>query len=170
MEPMTLVPPVVSGGSDFESFFGAEYVRLVRALVLVTGVRQVEAEDLAQEAMARVFERWDRVAAMETPSGYAFQVARNLHRRRLRSLLRAPRVVAADHGEDPAAIAGARRDVRSALLALSRRDREVLVLVGVLGLSNREAAETLGINDGALRVRLHRARAAFRERYEVADG
>jgi RNA polymerase sigma factor (sigma-70 family) len=165
----TLASPVTAK-PDFESFFRDEYAGLVRALALSTGAGQAEAEDLVQEAMARVYERWPRVVTMASPSGYAFQVARNLHRRRLRTLLRSPVKVVTDHGEDPAAIAGSREDVRRALMALPRRDREVLVMIGVLGLTNHEAAVALGTSDGALRVRLHRARAAFRNRYEVSDG
>ncbi len=55
----------VAAGLDFEEFFRAEYRGLVRALVLLTADRG-EAEELTQEAMARVYERWDRVGAMES--------------------------------------------------------------------------------------------------------
>lgn len=162
--------PAVTVDADFESFFRDEYARLVRALAMATGGDRAEAEDLAQEAMARVYERWDRVARMASPSGYVFQIARNLHRRRLRTLLRSPRTRERDHGVDPADIAESQGDVRRALRGLSRAEREALIMVAVLGLSTQEAAAALGTTDGALRVRLHRARAAFRDRYEVSDG
>src|SRR4029453_16523446 len=45
-------------GADFGSFFEAEYERLFQALYLACGDK-TEAEDLAQEAMARAFERWN---------------------------------------------------------------------------------------------------------------
>jgi DNA-directed RNA polymerase specialized sigma24 family protein len=51
---------------DFRAFFEHERVRLVRATLLLTG-NVAEAEDLAQEALARVLERWDRVSEMESP-------------------------------------------------------------------------------------------------------
>ena len=51
---------------DFEGFFRAEYPRLARACYLLTG-EAAEAEDLAQEAMARTFERWNRIRAMDSP-------------------------------------------------------------------------------------------------------
>jgi DNA-directed RNA polymerase specialized sigma24 family protein len=57
---------------DFEGFFRAEYPQLARAGYLLTG-EAAEAEDLAQEAMARTFERWDRVRAMESPAGYVYR-------------------------------------------------------------------------------------------------
>jgi len=62
---------------DFKVFFRDEYRGLVRALYLLTA-DQAEAEELAQETMARVYERWDRVSGMESPSGYAYRVAVNL--------------------------------------------------------------------------------------------
>src|SRR6478736_10515180 len=91
----------IGAGLEFEDFFRTEYRRLVRALYLLTSDR-TEAEDLAQEAMARVFERWDRLRAAASPTGYLYRVAMNLHRNRLRSLrVRARRVpVAADRSEE----------------------------------------------------------------------
>ncbi|MEZ5167525.1 MAG: sigma factor [Acidimicrobiales bacterium] len=47
------------------------------ALVLYTGERDV-AEELAQEAMARAWERWPKVSRMASPEGWTFRTARNL--------------------------------------------------------------------------------------------
>jgi hypothetical protein len=41
----------------FEAFFEREYAPLVRLAYLLSGDR-AEAEEIAQEAMARVYERW----------------------------------------------------------------------------------------------------------------
>jgi RNA polymerase sigma-70 factor, ECF subfamily len=54
-----------------------------------------------------------------------------------------------------------------ALTALSEDARTVVVLRDVQGLSTREAAELLGISEGAVKVRLHRAHARLRELVEV---
>jgi DNA-directed RNA polymerase specialized sigma24 family protein len=67
----------------FETFFDTERVRLLGALIVMTGNR-AEAEELLQDAFLKVWERWDRVAAMENPTGYLYRTALNLHRRRLR--------------------------------------------------------------------------------------
>ena len=53
---------------DFESFFRAEYRSLSQALLLLVG-DAFEAEEIAQEAMARVYERWDRVGMMTRRRG-----------------------------------------------------------------------------------------------------
>lgn len=70
---------------EFVAFFREEYPRLVRAALLLTGSPQ-EAEDLAQEALSRAFERWDQVGAMDSPTGYVYRTAMNLHRKWLRRL------------------------------------------------------------------------------------
>ena len=60
----------------FESFFEDEMERLLRALSVITGSR-TEAEDIAQDAFIRIYERWDQVRTMENPSGYLYRTALN---------------------------------------------------------------------------------------------
>ena len=74
-----------TGVRDFEAFFRAEYRTLCQALVLLVG-DPLEAEEIAQETMTRVLERWDRVGVMDSPMGYAYRTALNLQRKRLRRL------------------------------------------------------------------------------------
>jgi hypothetical protein len=71
---------------SFEEFYEASFRRLLPALCLISGNR-FEAEEVAQEAFVRVFERWDRVGMLEDPTGYLFRVSMN--------------VSAADTGEHP---------------------------------------------------------------------
>lgn len=149
---------------DFESFFRAEHPRLFRALFLLTG-SAAEADDLAQEAMARVYERWGRVRAMESPAGYLYRTAFNLNRKRLRRLSRF-RAPAARPVRDPADVAGDRARIRAILGSLPRAEREALVLVEWVGLDRSEAARLLGVRPGSLRVRLSRARARLAEMTE----
>jgi RNA polymerase sigma-70 factor (ECF subfamily) len=154
----------VAQESSFERFFTDGYVRLVRAMYLLTG-SMAEAEDLAQEAMARVYERWERVQRMESPDGYAFRIAFNLNRRRAR------RVAAFAHRfvvhpavpRDPAALAEARNDIMRALLALPIGQRQALVLAELLGMPAEEVGRLLRIRPGTVRMRLHRARESFKK-------
>jgi RNA polymerase sigma-70 factor (sigma-E family) len=159
-------------GDDFRAFFQDEHARLLRALYLVTG-DPAEAEDLAQEALVRVFERWDRVRAMASPVGYLYRTALNLNRTRLRRLaFRARRglgVTAERAFPDPAVAAEARDDLGRALASLSAGQRAALVLVEWLGLPTDEAAQLLGITPVTVRVRLSRARATLRERLGGSD-
>jgi DNA-directed RNA polymerase specialized sigma24 family protein len=54
---------------SFEAFFEDVKDRLLRVLSVITGSRG-EAEDLAQEAFTRMFERWDEVGHMDDLAGY----------------------------------------------------------------------------------------------------
>jgi RNA polymerase sigma factor (sigma-70 family) len=149
---------------DFEGFFGEEYPRLFSALHLLTG-DAFEADDLAQESMLRAYERWDRIKGMDSPLGYVYRTALNLNRSRLRKVaVRARRVFAEVPGEDPSAAAEARSEVHRALGALSRPQREALILVEWLGFGSEEAAGLLGIDPASVRGRIHRAKKVLRER------
>jgi RNA polymerase sigma-70 factor, ECF subfamily len=154
---------------EFERFFRESYPQLARACYLLTG-EAAEAEDLAQEAMARTFERWDRVSAMDSPEGYLFRTAFNLNRSRVRSLaVRARRVVGALPSPDPAEVAGSRYEVQAALRSLPVAQREALVLVGWYGMDAAEAGRVLGIDAASVRGRVHRARLSLRDKLGDED-
>jgi RNA polymerase sigma-70 factor (ECF subfamily) len=157
--------------SDFHDFFEAQYQRLARALYLVTGERS-EAEDMAQEAFVRVFERWGRVRTMDSPTGYLYRTALNLNRSRLRRFAgRARRIISVgnERGSDPAIVVESRDEIDRALDELPRAEREALVLMEWIGLSAEETAGVLGIRPVSARARLSRAKARIRRSLEVAD-
>jgi RNA polymerase sigma-70 factor (ECF subfamily) len=61
-------------------------------------------------------------------------------------------------------------ELSRAIMQLPETLRTALVLREYEGLSTREAAETLGISESALKVRLHRARAALRDALQQYTG
>jgi RNA polymerase sigma factor (sigma-70 family) len=150
-------------GLGFEAFFRAEYPRLFEAMVLVTGNR-TEAEDIAQEAMTRVYERWDRVRIATSPAAYVFTTAFNLNRKRLRRL--AVRRLRDDPREglpsEKTEQIDLARDVLRALQVLPREQREAIVLIVWLDLDAAAAGRVLGIAPSSVRGRVHRARATLR--------
>ena len=158
----SLSPREAAGVAGFEELVGAEYPGLYSALCLITR-NPGEAEDLAQEAFLRVWERWDRVQGMDHPTGYLYRTALNLHRKRLR---RAAVVVRRAVGW------GARRDeladvetedqVMRALGTLTTRQRTSIVLVDLLDYSSEDAAQLMGIKAATVRVLASQARAALR--------
>jgi predicted RNA polymerase sigma factor len=60
---MAKVSTAITG---FENFAAREYPRLVAALTLLVRDRGV-AEELAQDALVRTYERWGRVREMSAP-------------------------------------------------------------------------------------------------------
>src|SRR2546426_8692171 len=155
--------------SGFEEFYQRERDGLFGALVLITGSRH-EAEELAQDAFLALWERWDRVAGLEDPTGYLYRTAMNAFRkRRRRAAVALRRAVGAEPQQDVFAAADARQVVASALAGLSRRQRAALVLTELLGFSSDEAGKALGVRPVTVRVLASQGRAAMKKTMERSD-
>jgi RNA polymerase sigma-70 factor (ECF subfamily) len=154
----------------FESFFEDELERLLRALSVITGSR-AEAEDIAQDAFIRVFERWDQVRTMENPSGYLYRTAMNRFRNQYR---RATQVLRRTVGLAPASDVFEAVDDRDlAVQSLGRlpsRQRAALVLTEGLGFSGEETGAILGVKASTVWALTHQARETLKgTREEVLD-
>jgi RNA polymerase sigma-70 factor (ECF subfamily) len=148
--------------ADIREFLATGYPRLVAGLALVAGSRAA-AEDAVQEAVARAWERSERGDRIESLPAWVTRAAVNLSRSRWRRMRVESR---ARDDLAPVDAAGsspsdARIDVRRALLALPRRQREATVLRYYLGLDVREVAEALGVTEGTAKTTLFRARQAL---------
>jgi RNA polymerase sigma-70 factor (ECF subfamily) len=160
------------GGSvaSFEEFFRAEQVRLHRVLFAITRSRP-EAEDIAQEAFLRVWERWDRVTEMDDPAGYLHRTAINIFRDRSRRLVLAiRRAVRISPQADEFDAFEARSVAASVLGSLPPRQRAAIVLTEALGYSAEEAGKLLGIKGSTVRALHLQARSALRSSKETIDG
>ena len=129
-------------------------------IALVAGSRPA-AEDAVQEALARAWERSLRGEPIDRLEAWVTTVAMNLARsrlRRMRSEWRARGRLEAT----PATTPGPERaDLRRALEAPPRRQREVTVLHYYLDLDVAEVARSLGVSTGAVKASLHFARRAL---------
>jgi RNA polymerase sigma-70 factor (ECF subfamily) len=152
----------------FEAIYEAYRPRLFGFLVRLSRRRDV-AEDLLEETWLRLVTRVDTLVDDERLGPWLFTVARNLYFswRRSRAVDEArtseldPAWPAPERGASPFEAAARReleRRVEAALARLSLRDRELLLLVGVEGLTPSEAAGVCGVPAVTLRARLHRAR------------
>jgi RNA polymerase sigma factor (sigma-70 family) len=160
---------VVEASADFESFFRSERPRLYGSMLLITGSTH-EADEVVQEAFFKVWERWDRVGAMEDPTGYLFRTALNAHRSAYRRAVRAARrTVSPPPSPDPFATVAGRDEVLRALETMTPRQRRAVVLTELHGYDTDEAARLMGIRPGTVRVLVSKARAAFRARTEPDD-
>src|SRR6266516_7243841 len=118
----------VDAWARFDTFIEEEHERLYKALYFVTGSRE-DAEDLAQEAFMKLWERWDTIDQIEDPTGYLFRVALNGFRMRRRRALTAIRKLApVTEASDGFLEAEMREDVRQLLMRLTPRQRAALVL------------------------------------------
>ena len=156
--------------ASFDEFFDAERDRLFRALCVITGSRQ-EAEDLSQDAFARIWERWDEISAMENPAGYLHRTAMNLFRNRYRRALLAAR---RGMGRVPVAVdAYAAIDDRQAALqvlrSLAPRQRAAIVLTEIFDYTAEEAGRMLGVRPTTVRALHFQARVALNHRRDDTD-
>lgn len=161
---------VDASAASFEEFFRAEQLRLHRVLFAITGSRP-EAEDIGQEAFLRLWERWDRVGALEDPAGYLHRTAINVFRDRSRRLLLAMRR-AVDPGQRPNPYdAFEARSVAAGVLGrLPPRQRAAIVLTEALGYTAEEAGKVLGIKGSTVRALHFQARSSLRSSKETIDG
>ncbi|RKI72891.1 sigma-70 family RNA polymerase sigma factor [Corallococcus sp. AB049A] len=121
-----------------------------------------DAEDMAQETMARAFASLGIMAEPpRSPRAWLFRVASNLWLNRMRQAREVP---APDGMEvpEPATRAEPRatREAAGTLLSqLSPQERAAVVLKDAFGMSLEETAEALSTTTGAIKAALHRGRA-----------
>jgi RNA polymerase sigma factor (sigma-70 family) len=158
------VPDTGMATRDFAVFYAEEHRRLFKALYFVCGNR-ADAADLMHDAFAKLWERWDRVEAMDDPTGYLFRTALNGWRMRRRAVRRAAaRVVPVTSPRDPYEDVELREDVRVMLGSLAPRQRAALVLLDIYGYGSEEAARIMGIRPSTVRTLATQGRAVIRTR------
>lgn len=139
--------------------------RLVGALGFI--VREdALADDVAQEALARAWDRWDRVRAMPNPEGWVYRVALNLARSRLRQRAarraRELRVASREPGSSGAVDVASAMAVREAVAQLPLRQRMVVALRYFDDLSVADTAAAMRCAEGTVKSLTHQALAALR--------
>lgn len=156
------------GVADFEEWAHARSRALARSAYLLTGDHQL-AEDLVQETLIRVAERWQQVRRSGAPDAYARRVMHNLsidwwRRRRVR-----PREVASDSSlstgvhQDEDERAGTRLMLGQALGRLTPRQRAVLSLRFYEDLSESQTADVLGCSVNTVKSQTRHALSRLRE-------
>lgn len=145
-----------AGTASFESFYRQRRDRLARALALALTDVHLGAE-AADEAMARAYQRWEKVSAYDDPGAWVYRVGLNWATSVLRRRHREPRPPAAAEGDAADLTPLAEPDVMAALGELDLRQRAVVVCRFYLGLSEAETAAALRIRPGTAKSRLHRA-------------
>jgi DNA-directed RNA polymerase specialized sigma24 family protein len=149
--PSAALPP--DGGEAFAAFYRSDYANVARALSYTLGDVDLGRE-ATDEAMARAYARWAKIADYDSPAGWVYRVGLNWAYSTRRRVMRSLPFV--DHGgvveppvSDPAIAAALRR--------LDVKLRAVVVCRLLLDWSVEETADALRIKPGTVKSRLHRA-------------
>ncbi|MCU0634909.1 MAG: sigma-70 family RNA polymerase sigma factor [Gemmatimonadaceae bacterium] len=181
--PVESPPPSVDGGRDarlaeravggdaeaFGELVGAHLARAFQVARRVLGNRE-DAEDLVQDAAIRAFERLAQFDHARPFAPWFLRVVFNLALRRRESVVRLRQDAIDEVGELPGASpdeGGADRAAfwgvfRAAVDRLPPRQRTIVMLYDVDGLSGAEIAEQLDVTQETVRWHLHQARKTLR--------
>jgi RNA polymerase sigma-70 factor (ECF subfamily) len=152
------------GGSveAFSSLVERYWTRLVRIARSIVG--DSEAEDCVQDALVVV---WEKLSSLRDSSAFPAWTTRIVTRRCMRRARHRMRFVALDvasDGADPAGASGRESiHVQQLLGLLPARQRAVMHLTVIEGMSDSEIGEALSIAPASVRSHRRRARDVLRE-------
>ena len=160
-----------------EEVFKADLIALIphlRAFARTMTGNPAEADDLAQEALAKAWQARDSYTMGTNMKAWTFMILRNQFYSDKRRSWRntqldqeaAERTLLAN--DDPSAPLEL-NDLRMALAALPEEQREALILIGAGGFSYEEAAEVCDCAVGTVKSRVSRARVALRRILDTGE-
>jgi len=129
-----------------------------------------EAEDIAQDALLRAWRRRSTLRETDRRNQWLATIVRNEAFRQHSRMRPDPTAMIETYEgvEDERVVAAVERaDLRAALKLLNDRDRQLLELRYTEDLTQQAIARRLGIPEGTVKVRLHRARDKLRRAYVV---
>jgi len=132
----------------------------------------VDAEELVQECLVRALARRHFWPSIRDPRAYLFTILHNAYvdglakRKRGATFVDFDSVVTRLSRPAPQPAALELRDLARALAILPHEQRETVLLVGLEGLSYRQAADVLGVPIGTVMSRLSRGREFLRKSME----
>lgn len=180
---------IVARSRDAPDVFAQLYDRHARAVFRYSASRlgREYADDLTSDTFLVAFERRDRYdTAVASALPWLLGIATRLIRRRRRDEIASWRATAASQGlggegtvhaiYDPSGETDDRIDadlamssIALAVAKLPKRDRDVLTLCAWSELDSAGIAEALGIPEGTVRSRLHRARKILRTHLDAGS-
>ena len=150
----------------FDDLVGAYYPDMFRYAAWLSRDRAI-AEDVVQEALVRAWKALDSLRDAAAAKRWLLTIvrrenARYFEKRRLETvdienLTGAQEALLAESSNEALA------DLREAIFRLDMDYREPLVLQVLMGYSTSEIAELMGLKQGAILTRLHRARLKLME-------
>ena len=175
---MTGDPPALNEAA-FDQFVDHFRRKIFHYSWLMCGSRE-DAEEVAQETLLNVFQNFDQLREPERVRPWVFRIAKNACLMMRRKSIFAPdRELPLDDenrhldvvDRSAAPEDHAQQAEMNALLARAIRDlppayRSVVLLRDIEELSTEETAHILDLSEDAVKTRLHRARAALRQKLD----
>lgn len=159
--------------AEFAGFMARSAPALARTAWLLCGDTH-QAEELVQQALIKTYLAWPKARQGE-PLAYARRVLANLRidrwRRRRREVLMASDTLPdrTDGGQSPADQHAERDRLTRALLQLPVKQRRIVVLRHLEGLTEREVAEAVGVSVGTVKSTASRGIGRLREVLQAQD-
>jgi RNA polymerase sigma-70 factor (sigma-E family) len=138
------------------AFVESAWQRHLRLAMLLTGDRW-RAEELLQDSLFRMYERWRRLSDHDDLHAYLRRVLTNSHTSMWRRRRRESLVADVPDRAAPAGVDSDSDEIRRALKALPPRQRAVVVLRLYEDLSERQVAQALGCSVGTVKSQYARA-------------
>ncbi|MEP7113598.1 MAG: sigma factor-like helix-turn-helix DNA-binding protein [Ilumatobacteraceae bacterium] len=151
----------------FEEFYREQRAPIGRALAITLRDTQL-ASEAVDEAMARAYQRWGQVQALDNPGGWVYRVGLNWSRSILRRALR-PAPVWVTNSGSVTDRSGLDPTIDRALAQLSIEQRAVVVCRLLIGFSESQTATALGVRPGTVKSRLARATARLQSLLSPLD-
>ena len=155
----------ISDDASFAEFVAQRQRPLLRFAMVLTGDSGL-AEDIVAEVLARTYQRWARISAVDDPNAYVRRMIVNEYTswwRKRRRLL--PHAQLDDYDvptPDHAGRYAEHEAMVQRLARLPRRQRAAVVLRFYEGLTDAEIADILGCSEGTVRSHVSRGLAALR--------
>lgn len=172
--PLHLVAQAQHGDHEaFSALMTERIPKLYGIAGLITGRRDI-AEDAVQEALIHAWRDLPRLRDIERFDAWLHRLLVNAchDQGRQQRRQRAETTLTDEHhaaDRDPAQALAVRDELERAFRHLGLGDRKVIVLRHYLGLSTREAATAMGMREGTLKSRLHRAMRSMAAAMEAEE-
>jgi RNA polymerase sigma factor (sigma-70 family) len=154
---------------EITAFYAANH-RAIRRYLIACGCPEHEADDMVQDSILAVRDRWAQVRSYDKPVAYWYKAAGNRFRRVQGQ--RARRYAGGDYEEhllalpdpvDHTEVVDRHQALMARILDLPPRQRQVLWLRLAAGFSEAETAGILSIRPGTVKSQLHDAKARLEE-------
>ena len=145
------------GAADFDALYNARYGDVVAMTHALTG-DLAEAQDLAQEAFCRAWQRWKVIAEYDEPLAWIRRVAANLAASRWRRLRVVNGHMRRERPLDVPPLSPDHVALVTALRTLPADQRRALVLHHVVDLPVADVAHEMGVAVGTVKSWLSRGR------------